>query len=482
MLYTDKQTPVDKEVNVTLKNVGGKEECITFVHETYNVLKSRINELDYKERSNQTLLFKSFHSLVTSTKFRDDCHKLFNNSLHSALIGLKVATEVRKYIQGEMYFSGNYKSTLFHKVDYSTENESSVRAQTRYIAGWVISSKKKELITKIRKCSNVNQNRQRQLELQLLETLSRSEGQLDMECKDPESRRVIQMRQNERNGLTNVSDKMFQFVNTGICSARNIYTLDEVNFHKGNAYGRAFEKLKNASNLFQIFAKNFSEVPTTLHSESFGDSDYAIVGNLLDDIKDVATTSISLYEAILHKILHMVHAGNRRAYLDRVRHKKVAHRMQVMMSKPTKSKKSVRIVKRKGGKQKKQNSKRKRLTRNVNDDVDDDDVDDDEEADDDVDDDAVVEMDDVESVQNQDMEIDQDMRDEGDGSEDDLEDNEDCYECGLHDSGRAEDSWIYCDRCNLWYHQECTGYSQSYLKVYIENEGRRWVCRYCARN
>ncbi len=470
MVYDDKKTLIDEEVNRLLKKASNNEECISFIHDIYSRLKSKASTLVYTERSQQTLLFKEFHSLVTSSKFRENCLQLFDSSPHAALIGFKLATEVRKFVHAEAYYSKSYPSTLFHKGDFTTETESGVRAQTRYVAGWVVSSKRKELISKIRKCPNTAQNNSRQTELKLLESLSRSEGQLDAECVDPSSRQVIQSRQNEKNGLTNVSDKMFAFINAAICSARNTYTLDQVNYHKGNAYHVAFEKVKNTKTLFEMFVTNFTEVPTSLHAESFGDPDTAIVGTLLSDISDVTVGIIGLYEAIINKVMHMVHATNRRLYLDQARHKKVQHRMQIMMSSKSqtgsKSKKCVSTAaKRKSSKQGKRNTKRKRMTMKENDDREEEEEEEEEEGDDD-------------DEENQDVE----MEDVTEDEEDELEDNEDCYECGLHDSGKAEDSWIFCDRCHLWYHQECTGYSEAYLRVYVENEGRKWVCRYCARS
>ncbi len=452
-------TTIQTVMNNLLQN--NHDKCIVFIRKFYQQLKAKSMKCKYQERSDQAEFYRVYHKLVTSDIFQQDCSALFQENEHAMALGLKIAAELRHFIISRIHIDANIKASNLSPANiYTPETlEVSVKAKMRYIAGWAIAGLKKERTRKMRSCKDSKKKQDLYKELKVLETITRSEAQLDAECTDNTTRSTIQEKQNNRNGLTNVSDAAFDFNVKLLCKAKNIYNLSTINTHKGKSYSITLEKLKTDKELYREFIKMFSEVDANIRSPMQGD---VSIPYLLKDITDVAAIVTELYDAIVKKVTNVVHAETRRRYLDQIRTKRAAHRTQVMIkgstkrkrkapaksdkSKPTKKARNTSSEKPKSRKARRMNNKRA--------------LENDSESEEE------VEMECTDSDKENDLED---------------EDNETCFECGEHDTDADEVSWIACDRCQLWYHEECTGFTARFLESYTKTN-RKWVCKYCSRS
>ncbi|XP_070550248.1 uncharacterized protein [Ptychodera flava] len=61
--------------------------------------------------------------------------------------------------------------------------------------------------------------------------------------------------------------------------------------------------------------------------------------------------------------------------------------------------------------------------------------------------------------------------------EDPPEQEELCAGCGT--AGEEEDQWLCCDKCNLWYHRECSGLILPMQWEAVTSPGVEWICSEC---
>jgi len=78
--------------------------------------------------------------------------------------------------------------------------------------------------------------------------------------------------------------------------------------------------------------------------------------------------------------------------------------------------------------------------------------------------------------------LDTDSETSEDESEDEFDDvaNECCVVCGEGDSELdKEDSWLGCDHCHDWFHQQCLGDKAKKLALESVQKNLKWHCNMC---
>lgn len=258
------ETAEQKSEMSVMKSSSYTVKLLQYFWNAFMILKEKIFVEGKVTNKATTDFYREIHQFLIQDKMMNMVNIFDGDVAARQNVVFRLSSEVRKMALEHSV------SLIKQKAKEKGEKEKGIayaespggRGKIRYIGGWCVRSIKRVKKSKLMK--NLYKEKKRELnlnlrkQLDLLDKLESTEYQLLETSEDTESLDEIMRKQNVRKGLTNISDKCFNFFLLLDKKIRLLETTANIDIHGTNFHSFVISQLQKDESLLNAFNSQFS--------------------------------------------------------------------------------------------------------------------------------------------------------------------------------------------------------------------------------
>ncbi|XP_060591293.1 uncharacterized protein LOC132746230 [Ruditapes philippinarum] len=321
---TSEEVPVRQACALLLKS----DQCVSWYkvqHEKVRVMfeTSFTAEPGKNQPCHLSNFYASFNKYICSTEYLQEMEQFSN--IH---YGHEILTSVMFAIQA---YRMEHKSHLvnFEKVDVNVFPKQQCPpgndGKLRYIAGYTIAKCRYRLCSALRNRLfvpgmeiEINQLNEK---IKILDTCIVSGTDIVKETKYPKSLEEIHRKQNEREGLTNVTDRTFEFFCKLQQTAVILMSFESLKSQRKYLFRYVYNNVVKNTTVLESFEKNFAVSFVHVNS-TYYEKDKHCIQELLESMSAFCSHVVTLFEMIVKLFITVMFSQFRKDYLRVVKREK----------------------------------------------------------------------------------------------------------------------------------------------------------------